>query len=627
MKTGTAGVYARHESPLQAGVRAYAALRPRRPRSQSLRSFPTDLLPFARLGKQYPSNSNAVLFQKMPENEELGLRKIRRALISVSDKTGIVEFARELSDFGVEIISTGGTAKTLREAGIVVRDVSDVTGFPEMMDGRIKTLHPTIHGALLGLRDNPEHQAAMEEHGIEPIDLVVINLYPFEQTIRRPNVTQAQAIEQIDIGGPAMIRSAAKNWQDVAVVVLPEDYAAVIQEMKGNDGSLSLTTRTLLARKAFGQTGLYDALIYSYLSGAFPRNEENQGTGGGIGGSTFSVISHEVSSSAAAPKIDSEEFSIESFHGSLPGSAQWSISKSANLRYGENPHQIAALYKTTTQRGIANAEVLSGKEMSFNNYVDADAAWQFVCDFEETSCAIIKHTNPAGVGLSVNAAEAYRKALATDPVSAFGGIVAFNCPVDEAAARAVVEIFTEVIVAPDYDEQALEVLRSKKNLRVLRARPVPRREGVEYKQISGGMLVQTRDTHVLKREDLKVVTKREPTADEIDDLLFAWTVCKHTKSNAIVYARDRQTVGVGAGQMSRVDSVKLGAMRAQLPVKGSVLASDAFFPFRDGIDEAAKHGITAVIQPGGSMRDAEVIAAADEHGLAMVFTGIRHFKH
>jgi phosphoribosylaminoimidazolecarboxamide formyltransferase/IMP cyclohydrolase len=562
----------------------------------------------------------------MTESSDLGLRKIRRALISVSDKIGIVDFARELRRFEVEIISTGGTATTLREAGIEVRDVSDVTGFPEMMDGRIKTLHPRIHGALLALRDNAEHLAAMNEHSIEPIDLVVVNLYPFEQTIRGQNVTQAEAIEQIDIGGPAMIRSAAKNWQDVAMVTLPDDYDQVIEEMKNNDGSLSLATRSLLARKAFGQTSRYDAIVYAYLAGALPRRED-EGMRGGIGGAVFSVDSKGISSSETATKIDSEEFSIETFRGGLPGSAQWTISKTANLRYGENPHQIAALYRTASRSGIANAELLSGKEMSFNNYVDADAAWQLVFDFEETACAIIKHTNPAGVGLSAYAEDAYRKALATDPVSAFGGIVAFNCPVDEAAARAVIEIFTEVLIAPDYDEQALEVLRSKKNLRVLRAWLASRAERLEYKQISGGMLVQTGDTHRLSPTDLKVVSKRQPTEEEIAALLFAWTVCKHTKSNAIVYARAGQTVGVGAGQMSRVDSVKLGAMRAQLPVKGSVLASDAFFPFRDGIDEAAKHGITAVIQPGGSVKDAEVIAAADEHGLAMVFTGIRHFKH
>jgi len=565
----------------------------------------------------------------MTDNQQLGLRKVRRALISVSDKTGIVEFARELKSFDVEIISTGGTAATLRDAGIEVRDVSDVTGFPEMMDGRVKTLHPKIHGALLGIRDNPSHQASMQENGIEPIDLVVINLYPFEKTIARQGVTLEEAVEQIDIGGPAMIRSAAKNWQDVAVVVLPDDCVSVITEMKSNHGALSLATRSQLARKAFGQTSMYDAMIYAHLSETFSQSQnKNLEAGGSIISETFSISRQGIgSSSATAPHIDSEEFSIETFHGALPGSAQWTISKATDLRYGENPHQIAGLYKTGVQRGVANAELLSGKEMSFNNYVDADAAWQLVCDFEETACAIIKHTNPAGVGLNSHAAEAYRKALATDPVSAFGGIVAFNCPVDEAAARTVIEIFTEVLIAPDYDGQALEVLRSKKNLRVLRAWPASKTAGVEYKQISGGMLVQTRDTHKLTREELKVVSKRQPTEAEIRALLFAWTVCKHTKSNAIVFAREGQTVGVGAGQMSRVDSVKLAARRAQLPTEGSVMASDAFFPFRDGIDEAAKHGITAVIQPGGSMRDAEVIAAADEHGLAMVFTSIRHFKH
>jgi len=564
----------------------------------------------------------------MNENQETGLRKIRRALISVSDKTGVVDLARELKEFGVEILSTGGTAKALREAGIEVRDVSEVTGFPEMMDGRVKTLHPKIHGGLLGIRTNEGHQAAMRDHSIEPIDMVVVNLYPFAETIKREGVTQAEAIEQIDIGGPAMIRSAAKNWQDVAVVTQTKDYDRVLAELQNNAGSLSRATRNRLACDAFGQTSIYDMLVHAYLSGSFLRNsDESTGIGGAIGSAAFSLGSQGFRSSATAPRVDSEEFSIETFRGGLPGSAQWTISKTANLRYGENPHQIAGLYKTGMQRGIANAELLSGKEMSFNNFVDADAAWQLVCDFDESACAIIKHTNPAGVGLDPHAEAAYRKALATDPVSAFGGIVAFNCPVDEAAARAVIEIFTEVLVAPDYDAAALEVLRSKKNLRVLRAWPASRAEGVEYKQISGGMLVQTRDSHRLQRSDLKVVTKRVPTEAQIDDLLFAWTVCKHTKSNAIVYAHGGQTVGVGAGQMSRVDSVKLGAMRAQLPIKGSVLASDAFFPFRDGIDEAAKHGITAVIQPGGSVRDAEVIAAADEHGLAMMFTGIRHFKH
>ena len=566
----------------------------------------------------------------MTTNDE-GLRRIRRALISVSDKTGIVDFARDLRSFEVEIISTGGTAKTLREAGIKVRDVSEVTGFPEMMDGRIKTLHPKIHGALLGLRDKPQHVAAMNDHGIDPIDMVVINLYPFEETIRREKVTEAEAIEQIDIGGPAMIRSAAKNAQDVAVIVRHEDYQDVVRELRSHDGALSLQTRKSLAKVAFSRTATYDALIAAYLAGAFSKRNRNEhhGTGGGSVGSDFSIASISRSGVHVPPPardIDSEEFSIETFRGVLPSSAQWSIGKVADLRYGENPHQIAGLYKMSGM-GIANAEVLSGKEMSYNNYVDADAAWQLVSDFEESACAIIKHTNPAGVALDPQPVNAYRKALATDPTSAFGGIIAFNSPVDEAAARAVIEIFTEVIVAPDYDAAALEVLKQKKNLRVLRCWPRPAAQTVEFKHISGGMLVQTSDRRKLQREDLKVVTRRVPSEKEIEDLLFSWIVCKHTKSNAIVYARDKQTVGVGAGQMSRVDSVKIGAMRAQLPIEGSVLASDAFFPFRDGLDEAARHGITAVIEPGGSVRDEEVIAAANEHNLAMVFTGVRHFKH
>jgi len=504
------------------------------------------------------------------------MRLIKRALISVSDKTGIIDFARELKRFNVEIISTGGTAKALREAGIDVIDISDVTGFPEMMDGRVKTLHPRVHGGLLAIRDNPEHVAAMERNEIQPIDMVVVNLYPFAQTIGREGVTREEAIEQIDIGGPAMIRSAAKNARDVAVVVSSAQYAAVIDELNANDGSLSLATRERLAQEAFQQTAQYDSIVSSYL-----------------GGTALFL----------------------------------SLTKSADLRYGENPHQQAALYQTSDPRGVANAELLSGKEMSFNNYVDADAAWQLVCDFEATTCAIIKHTNPAGVGQGDTVAVAYHRALATDPVSAFGGIVAVNRPVDATAAQEIIKIFTEVVIAPGYDADALNVLQGKKNLRVLRINSVEPARGVEYKQISGGMLVQSRDQHQLKRDDLKVVSERQPSDEEIRALLFAWTVCKHTKSNAIVYARDGRTVGVGAGQMSRVDSVRIGAMRAQLPVAGSVLASDAFFPFRDGIDEAARNGITAVIQPGGSVRDDEVIAAANEHGLAMVFTGVRHFKH
>ncbi len=551
----------------------------------------------------------------MTQADDSGLRRIKRALISVSDKSGIIEFARALRDFGVEIISTGGTGKILREAGIEVRDVSDVTGFPEIMDGRVKTLHPRIHGALLALRDNVEHVAAMKAHGIEPIDMVVINLYPFEQTIKREGVTLKEAVEQIDIGGPAMIRSAAKNWEELAVVTSPDDYHAIVEELNGNAGAVTRSTRRRLAEQAFMHTATYDAIIFAYLKSL----DQKQSAKG-------SIVFGSIGSSPERANVDAPEFSMETFRGNLPNSAEWTISKVANLRYGENPHQMAGLYQTASRHGVANAQLLSGKEMSFNNYVDADAAWQLVCDFEENACAIIKHTNPAGVGIGDSTEEAYRKALATDPVSAFGGIVAFNHPVDEFAARAVIEIFTEVIIAPDYEEAALAVLSTKKNLRVLRATAAPA-EGLEYKQISGGMLVQTKDAHKLKREDLKVVSARQPTSEEIRALLFAWTVCKHTKSNAIVYAREDQTVGVGAGQMSRVDSVKLGAMRAQLPLKGSVLASDAFFPFRDGIDEAAKHGISAVIQPGGSVRDDEVITAANEHGLAMVFTGIRHFKH
>lgn len=530
-----------------------------------------------------------------------GLRKIQRALISVSDKTGIVGLAQELKRFDVELISTGGTARALREAGIEVRDISEVTGFPEMMDGRVKTLHPRIHGGLLALRDNSEHQAAMREHGIEPIDLVVINLYPFEQTIAREGVTLEEAIEQIDIGGPAMIRSAAKNFRDVAVIVSPYQYEAVMHELKQNSGALAVEFRRGLAMLAFAQTSEYDNAIFEYLERVSEMEEMEE-----------------------RPLIPSD---------ALMDNDALILSKVSDLRYGENPHQKAALYniddphKAVEAGGVGDAELLNGKEMSFNNYVDADAAWQLVCDFDEVTCAIIKHTNPAGVGCGALAEEAYRRALATDPVSAFGGIVAFNCQVDETAARAMTEIFTEVVISPDYDAAALEALKTKKNLRILRAGKPVRASGLDYKPITGGMLVQTRDTHRLTPQELKIVTKRAPTDEEVRALLFAWTVCKHTKSNAIVYAREGQTVGVGAGQMSRVDSVKIGAMRAQLPLQGTVVASDAFFPFRDGLDEAARHGITAVIQPGGSMRDQEVIDAANEHGLAMVFTGVRHFRH
>jgi phosphoribosylaminoimidazolecarboxamide formyltransferase/IMP cyclohydrolase len=476
-----------------------------------------------------------------------------------------------------------------------------------MLDGRVKTLHPRIHGGLLAVRDNREHMNALGEHGIEPIDLVVINLYPFEQTVAREGVTIEEAVEQIDIGGPSMIRSAAKNYKDVAVVTSPELYEQILREMKEHNGALSFETRASLSLQAFARTSAYDEAIAAYLGA--------RQIGGMIDESIRRTSSNEEGE-VAVP-------------AGFADYVELSLSKMADLRYGENPHQMAALF-ATGEPGVASAEVMSGKEMSFNNYVDADAAWQLACDFAETACAIIKHTNPAGVGLGATAAEAYRRALATDPVSAFGGIVAFNHKVDEEAARVVTEIFTEVVIAPDYTEGAFETLRAKKNLRVLRA-AVPNVDeamlNYDYKKISGGMLVQTPDRHRLTRVDLKVVSRRAPSEEEIKALLFAWTVCKHTKSNAIVYARAGQTVGVGAGQMSRVDSVRIGAMRAQLPVAGSVLASDAFFPFRDGVDEAARHGITALIQPGGSVRDEEIIAAADEHNLAMVFTGIRHFKH
>lgn len=541
--------------------------------------------------------------------------KIRRALLSVSDKTGIVDLARELKQFEVEIISTGGTARTLRDAGFEVRDVSDVTGFPEMMDGRIKTLHPKIHGALLGVRDNADHLAAMREHNIEAIDMVVINLYPFEQAVRG-GASLDDAIEQIDIGGPAMIRSAAKNWRAVAVLVAPELYQPIIEELREHSGALSQETRLKLARQAFSRTGTYDMMISGRLTSALV-DIGNSGTR--QHGTAFSGC--RTSKSTFTRRGTGGQMFDLNERGTLQ------LRKQTELRYGENPHQRAALYDAGWNDGVAKCELLSGKEMSFNNYVDADAAWQLVCDFDELACAIIKHTNPAGAALGRSAEEAYRKALACDPVSAFGGIVAFNVALDEAAARAVIEIFTEAVIAPAFHPEAIEILKTKKNLRVLRASKSKIVEGLDYKPISGGILVQTRDVHRLKREDLKVVSKRAPSENEIDDLLFAWTVCKHTKSNAIVYVRERQTVGVGAGQMSRVDAVKIGATRGQLPMKNSVMASDAFFPFRDGIDEAAKHGITAIIQPGGSVRDEEVITAANEHNLAMVFTGIRHFKH
>jgi len=546
------------------------------------------------------------------------LRKIRRALISVSDKEGIVDFARSLTGFGVTLISTGGTARTLREAGIKVTDVSEVTGFPEMMDGRVKTLHPKIHGAFLALRDNDQHIASMKEHDIESIDLVIVNLYPFESTVAKEAVTLEEAVENIDIGGPAMIRSASKNWRDVAVVTDPRLYPQIIDEMKTNGGSLSLETRQRLATLAYTRTASYDLAISSYLSRQLSDEDlEMLEPFNPLGSLMFIDAEQEETSGDKASK--------------LPNSIDINLAKVTDLRYGENPHQSAALYQEGILSGIVGATQLHGKEMSFNNYVDTEAAWNLVRDFSETAVAIIKHTNPSGLGAGDTNLEAYKRALSTDPVSAFGGIVAFNRTVDRASAEAVNEVFTEVVVAPAYETDALELLKTKKNLRVLQASVDPEiQSSLEFKQVSGGFLVQDKDAHQLTEADLKFVTEKRPSAHEIKALLLAWTVCKHVKSNAIVFANQDQTLGVGAGQMNRVDSVRIAAVRAErfnLLLKGSVLASDAFFPFRDNIDEAAKYGVSAIIQPGGSVRDEECIAAASEHGISMVFTGIRHFKH
>jgi phosphoribosylaminoimidazolecarboxamide formyltransferase/IMP cyclohydrolase len=519
-------------------------------------------------------------------------------LISVSDKTGLVEFARRLSGHSVELISTGGTARTLRESGLQVRDVSDVTGFPEILGGRVKTLHPRVHGGLLAIRDDPEHQRQVEANNIQYIDMVVVNLYPFRETVARRDVTVEDAIENIDIGGPSMIRSAAKNFEDVVVVVDPKDYLTIADEMDSTEGQVSKATRLRLARRAFETTAQYDAAISEFLEGSVLLD--------------------------AAGRL-----SVEKPAG-LPSRFTVFAKKAMDLRYGENPHQHAALYISTgSGGGIAAADKLQGKELSFNNLIDLEAAWSLVSEFPQPACAIIKHTNPCGAATAADVREAFEKARATDPVSAFGGIIGFNRTVTEAAARAIGETFFEAIAAPDYEPGALEVLTSKKNLRVMRVNSsVNRTSDYDLRVISdNGLLIQDRDRGLLDESKLRVVTNRQPTDEEMRALRFAWVLAKHVKSNAIVYAREGQLVGVGAGQMSRVDSVKLGAMKSQLPLEGCVLASDAFFPFRDGIDEAARAGITAVIEPGGSVRDDEVIAAANEHDLAMVFTGMRHFKH
>ncbi|MBP7474573.1 MAG: bifunctional phosphoribosylaminoimidazolecarboxamide formyltransferase/IMP cyclohydrolase [Pyrinomonadaceae bacterium] len=558
------------------------------------------------------------------------LRKIKRALISVSDKSGLAEFATALSGLGVEIISTGGTARSLREAGLTVTDVSEVTGFPEMMDGRVKTLHPKMHGAFLALRDNAEHVASMNEHGIVPIDLVVVNLYPFEETVAEDDVSLEDAVENIDIGGPAMIRSASKNWRDVAVVTDTRLYHEIVEEMTENQASLSLETRARLAALAYTRTASYDLAISSYLARQL-SNEDLERL------EVINPLGH-----LAFIELEDEELSLPgtvmtgalASESELPEYTTLDLAKVTDLRYGENPHQRAAIYSTGESDGIANAEQLHGKEMSFNNYVDAEAAWDLVQDFDELAVAIIKHTNPSGIGTGQSNDEAYKRALSTDPVSAFGGIVAFNHKVDAAVAANVIEVFSEVIVAPDFDEDALEIFRSKKNLRVLKLsenqRPKTQNHSYQYKQISGGFLLQDSDMHRLVPAELNFVSERKPTDNELRAMQLAWTACKHVKSNAIVFANEHQTLGVGAGQMNRVDSVRIAAMRAErfdLPLAGSALASDAFFPFRDNVDEAAKFGVTAIIQPGGSIKDEESIAAANEHNIAMAFTGIRHFKH
>lgn len=525
-------------------------------------------------------------------------RRVTRALLSVSDKTGLIDFAKALASHGIDLVSTGGTAKAIADAGLKVTDVSDLTGFPEMMDGRVKTLHPKVHGGLLAIRDNADHAKAMKDHDIPPIDLLVVNLYPFEATVAK-GASEDDCIENIDIGGPAMIRAAAKNHGDVAVVVEPSDYQAVLDELAAHKGATTLSLRKRLAAKAYARTAAYDAAISNWF--------------------------------AATLKIDVPDF--RAIGGRLAEA----------LRYGENPHQKAAFYVSAEPRaGVATARQVQGKQLSYNNINDTDAAYECVAEFDpakSAACVIVKHANPCGVAEASDLATAYKKALACDSTSAFGGIVAVNRPLDAEAARAITGIFTEVIIAPDASEEAIKIIAAKKNLRLLLAGqlPDPRGKGFIAKTVAGGLLVQSRDNAVVDDMTLTTVTKRAPTNAELTDLRFAFRIAKHVKSNTIVYAKDLATVGIGAGQMSRVDSARIAARKAQdaakelgltAPLtKGSVVASDAFFPFADGLLVAIEAGATAVIQPGGSVRDPEVIAAADEHGIAMVFTGTRHFKH
>ena len=519
---------------------------------------------------------------------------IQQALLSVSDKTGLLEFARALSGLGIKLLSTGGTAKLLRDNQVPVTEVSDYTGFPEMLDGRVKTLHPKIHGGLLGRRSLPAHVAKMKEHGIENIDLVVVNLYPFTQTIAKADCTLEDAIENIDIGGPTMIRAAAKNWEDVTVVVDPADYTRVLDEIKAGGDTLR-ETRFALSAKVYTHTAAYDGAISNYLT---------------------SLAAH-----VALPE-----------RGAFPEKLNLQFTKVQEMRYGENPHQAAAFYREAAPGAgtLAAYTQLQGKELSYNNIADADAAWECVKTFDAPACVIVKHANPCGVAIGANALGAYSNALKTDPTSAFGGIIAFNGPLDGAAAEAVAKQFVEVVIATGYDARAREIFAAKQNVRLLTVPLATGGNQYDFKRVGGGLLVQSPDARNVQAADLKQASKRAPTVAEMADLMFAWRVAKYVKSNAIVFCGGGMTLGVGAGQMSRVDSTRIAAIKAQnagLSLKGSVVASDAFFPFRDGIDVLAEAGAKAVIQPGGSMRDEEVIAAADEHGIAMMLTGTRHFRH
>ncbi|HET6208228.1 MAG TPA: bifunctional phosphoribosylaminoimidazolecarboxamide formyltransferase/IMP cyclohydrolase [Terracidiphilus sp.] len=541
-----------------------------------------------------------------------GEKKIRRALVSVTDKSGLVEFAQVLASFGVELVSTGGTAKALRDAGLVVKDISELTGFPEMLDGRVKTLHPRVHGGLLYIRGNAQHEAAAAAHGIQPIDMVIVNLYAFQKTAAQPGVAFGHLIENIDIGGPSMVRSAAKNFEDVAIVTRVSDYPALSDELKKGEGALSRETRWRLAKQAFATTAAYDTAIANTLDQIVGASGDRSSSPGSL-------------SEAPAPdepaKTDATAF---------PSTLRINLPLAQSLRYGENPHQRAALYADGSGLGIAGATQLQGKELSFNNLVDLDACWELAQELhagegELPAVAIIKHTNPCGAATAATVLEAYKKALECDPVSAFGGVIGINQEVDGEAAEEIAKLFVEAIVAPSFTPEARQRFAAKKNLRLVEIKAAPARPVVKH--VSGGLLLQDADTGRVDESELDVVTWRPPTVEELRSLIFAWRVCKHVKSNAIVYARDGQTVGIGAGQMSRVDAARFGAMKAVLPLKGTVAASDAFFPFPDGLEAVAAAGATAVIQPGGSVKDQDVIAAADRLGMAMVFTGIRHFRH